>query len=485
MLLGARGMMPGTTLSRSLVLAAGVSLTVAAAGCASDEDAPDTGTTARAAGFDWGSDCSSGSGSFSQSIPQHATVSVGEIPARKRNVRVELAAEEDVDVQLIDVQTGTEIIAWPSGILNGPTEECTTYHGVEYCYSGYNGNGTDLGSEWIEVRGDTNRTLEMRAYGYEAGLAPVSYEWEAVDTCNEQGAGSFEQYVPYHGVATVGTIPANKYNVRIELTSSTDVDIQLFDGSVALVKWPDGMLNGPGEQSLAYHGMNIIWSGYNGDGTGLGHEYIQIDGRVAGNLTMKAYGYAAGYTTVDYEWGGGTGALCGSHTLPPCGPGLQCKNGDTGHIEVDVPGSCHTPLWCASEHSAGADCDGNLHIMVPGYWGCSDEHTCVWRTGPALECSMLIDTCADGFRCVWSCPPEGSCGINPHGFCVRECDDSFDCGATQYCTTEGLCRADAACYVPDDCTVEGNEWDSGACIATTTWSATCEDETCGFECLPL
>jgi len=51
--------------------------------------------------------------------------------------------------------------------------------------------------------------------------------------------------------------------------------------------------------------MLIEWSGYNGDGTGLGHEYIKITGETTKNLTMKAYGYKAGYAKVHYEWGGG------------------------------------------------------------------------------------------------------------------------------------------------------------------------------------
>ena len=68
-------------------------------------------------------------------------------------------------------------IAWPSGLVNGASEECTTYEGVEYCYSGYNGDGVNLGNEWIRVNGTTNRELTMRAYGYASGNALVEYSW--------------------------------------------------------------------------------------------------------------------------------------------------------------------------------------------------------------------------------------------------------------------------------------------------------------------
>ena len=50
-------------------------------------------------GFDWGDDCSDGNGSFSQYIAE-AIIRVGEIPAGKRNVYVELRSPADVDVQL-------------------------------------------------------------------------------------------------------------------------------------------------------------------------------------------------------------------------------------------------------------------------------------------------------------------------------------------------------------------------------------------------
>ena len=47
----------------------------------------------------------------------------------------------------------------------------------------------------------------------------------------------------------------------------------------------------------------ITYSGYNGDGTNLGHETITIAGTLTDDLTMKAYGYAAGDAEVSYAWG--------------------------------------------------------------------------------------------------------------------------------------------------------------------------------------
>ena len=254
-------------------------------------------------GFDWGSACEDGSGSFSQDIAKDATVSVGTIPVDKDSVRIELRADSDVDIQLIDEQTGTELIAWPGGMLSGSSESCTTYEEVEYCYSGYNGDGSNLGHEWIEINNATNRPVEMRAYGYASGTAAVSYSFSALPDCVDSGSGSFSQSIIKDDVVEVGIIPAGKADISISLKSDADVDVQLFDGSTALVQWPDGELNGPSEQTLSHNGLTIVYSGYNGDGTNYGHETITISGTLTSDLTMKAYGYAAGDAEVSYAWG--------------------------------------------------------------------------------------------------------------------------------------------------------------------------------------
>lgn len=75
------------------------------------------------------------------------------------------------------------------------------------------------------------------------------------------------------------------------------------DTGEKIVHWPEGILSGSGKQATTYHGVEIEWSGYNGDGTGSGHEYIKITGTLNRTLTMKAFGYQAGYATVNYSWG--------------------------------------------------------------------------------------------------------------------------------------------------------------------------------------
>ena len=280
----------------------------AAASC---EQPAATASSSSGGGFDWGGACEGGSGSFNQPIAHQDIVTVGDIPAGKADVRIELVSGEDVDIQLIDETTGHEIIAWPNGDLSGARQECTTYEGVQYCYSGYNGGqtATTKGHEWIEVRGETNRTLVMKAFGYAAGDAEVDYSWAAPADCTDSGCGSFTQPIAHQDIVAVGGIPAGKDSVRITLTSDEDVDIQLVDEATGheIVAWPNGDLNGADEECAAWQGVEYCYSGYNGgqSATTKGHEWIEVRGRTNRPLLMKAFGYAAGDAQVDYAWGEG------------------------------------------------------------------------------------------------------------------------------------------------------------------------------------
>ena len=191
--------------------------------------------------------------------------------------------------------------------MNGATESCTTYEGVEYCYSGYNGDGTNLGHEWIRVNGTTNRPLVMKAYGYRAGDALVNYSWAAPEDCVDQGSGEFNQPIEHQATVTVGDIPAGKQFVFIQLSSDKDVDVQLIDKTTGhqIIAWPNGDLNAPTEGCTTYESVEYCYSGYNGDQTpnGKGNEWIRVNGTTNRELTMRAFGYQAGNALVEYSWG--------------------------------------------------------------------------------------------------------------------------------------------------------------------------------------
>jgi len=255
--------------------------------------------------FEWGSGCSGGNGSFNQDIAKDAVLTVGTIPKDKANVEIKLTCDKDVDIQLFD-EDGTKIIQWPDGIFNQGEKETRLYKGVRITYSGYNGDGQNLGHESIKVEGVLPANFIMKAYGYAAGEARIDYSWEAKPNCVDSGgSGSFQQPIEKDAVVTVGDIIEGLSDVKVKLTSPVDIDIQLYDGDTKVVHWSEGILKGPTKVSTTYKNMKITWSGYNGDGTGKGNEYIEIDGKTTVKLTLKVYGYEAGTATVDYSWGGG------------------------------------------------------------------------------------------------------------------------------------------------------------------------------------
>jgi uncharacterized protein YkwD len=281
------------------------------------------------AGFNWGGSggSCSGSGNFEQQIKNNDTVDVGEIPIGKEGVYIKLTSDKDVDIQLYDKTSNEAIIAWPSGILSGSNTQTTNYQGISIEWSGYNGENGKYGHEYIKISNTTNRVLLMKAFGYQAGYATVDYSWTGTEGCTEgtgvaaSGSGSFEQEILKQAIIEVGEIPVGLNDLSIKLVSSNDVDIQLYeaDNGTAIIAWPSGILNGSNKQTINYQGMNIEWSGYHGDGSGLGHEYIKITGVTTQKLIMKAYGYAAGYAKVDYTWGasdssGGTGGSTGNNS---------------------------------------------------------------------------------------------------------------------------------------------------------------------------
>ncbi len=330
------------------------------------------------ADFNWGGDCEPGNGSFSQQIQEKSVVTIGEIPIGKSNVKIYLNSESDVDIQLFDKETGKAIVKWAqnsyeAGLLNGPNPESTTYEGLTYEYSGYKGQDGKPGNEYIKIHGNTNRVLVMKAYGFKAGNANVTYEWEAADTCREIGSGSFSQDIPYRNSVEVGKIPVGKTNVRIDLESTVDVDVQLWDGDKAIIAWSENnslgaLLYGKTRGEVNYKGTKIIYSGYDGVNGNPGKEYIEIKGTTTTEFTMKAFGYAAGTASVDYRWGTGVGESCGGW-MSSCEEGLACKDS-----------VCHTPEWCNSKD----DCSNLGNQGEAGSWSC-EEFKCKWNLNLSLE----------------------------------------------------------------------------------------------------
>lgn len=149
---------------------------------------------------------------------------------------------------------------------------------------------------------------------------PPGFDWG--EGC-APGRGSFERDLPVvGGKEIVGIIPANKWNVLVELEGVGDIDIQLFDMTDtsefdegrAIVGWCNssitgcalGLLSNSTFQSITYTrgdlSIEVEYSGYNGVNGKAGSEFIRIVGETTMPLMMKAYAFAAGSAKVEYSW---------------------------------------------------------------------------------------------------------------------------------------------------------------------------------------
>ena len=79
------------------------------------------------------------------------------------------------------------------------------------------------------------------------------------------GSGEFSKYVPQGGRELIGKIPVGITDLSINLTSSSDLDIELWDGEVFVVGWesdgPPALVYGETEATNKYKGVEITWGG--------------------------------------------------------------------------------------------------------------------------------------------------------------------------------------------------------------------------------
>lgn len=264
--------------------------------------------------FDWGEhgEICYGSGSFQQQIEKGTKVAVGRILTNLDGVRIELKSDDDVDLQLVDISSSTNVIAWPNGIISQAYQASTVYQGDQITYSGYAGNGVNAGDEYIQFDKPTNREYEILAYGYNKGFAMITYSWTGKVGCtnsetSSSGSGFFMQNITRGESAEIGKLPAGLSDVYIRLESPGDIDIQLFDGKTPLIGWDDSSILGAysGFSTNQYAGVEIQYSGYNGEqreGT-FGYEYIFLRGTLTKSVTLKVSAYSSGLASVEYSWG--------------------------------------------------------------------------------------------------------------------------------------------------------------------------------------
>ena len=177
---------------------------------------------------------------FEQQIPGGTRVRVGDIPPGLLGLEIRLeAGDADMDLQLTS-SSSTEVVNWKGSVIWESSEVTKTW----------NGDGTGLGNEYVRFNGEISNTYEIYAYGYASGFATVTYSWTGQANCTEQqgpppsGSGNFSQVIEAGKVVTFGELPAGLRDVYIRLDSASDLDIQVYDGSSALVSKDGGLVNG-------------------------------------------------------------------------------------------------------------------------------------------------------------------------------------------------------------------------------------------------
>lgn len=194
--------------------------------------------------FDFGESCS-GSGSFEQPIAQGDTVLVGEVPSGLVGLEIQLRSSQDVDIVMNS--GSTKIIDWQSGLISSAMLETSEWQSDSITYSGYNGDGSGLGNEFVRFNDETNNPYTIFAFGYDSGFATVTYNWSGKSNCEDvpaSGDGFFTQSISEGDVVVVGDLPQGIKDIYVRLDSSSDIDVQLYDSNVAVVDWQSGLIRG-------------------------------------------------------------------------------------------------------------------------------------------------------------------------------------------------------------------------------------------------
>jgi hypothetical protein len=134
----------------------------------------------------------------------------------------------------------------------------------------------------------------------------------------------------------VGDIPSGLIGLMISMKSDKDLDIQVTSSDVIDInsedeEWPTEVINWTGEiitegteVTKTWNGDSITYSGYTGMAGSPGNEFVVFNDETSNSYRMYAYGYEAGFATVEYSWTGQVGCdpgNAGSSGPDPYGKG--------------------------------------------------------------------------------------------------------------------------------------------------------------------
>lgn len=199
------------------------------------------------------------------------------------------------------------------------------------------------------------------------------------------GSASFELNVAQDEVAFLGELICGLEGLRIETTSSSDVDIQLDSGSIRIVNAEDvegGIKDSGGEATCIFNDDSITYSGFfPGSSFSGGDEFVQFNDPTSNTYMLSIFGFEAGLVNVDITWTGQTQEGCSG--VPFC----CTDNFDECYPPVeDSP----TPNFCnESIDNCELFCAG-LFFEVDG------DATCV----PRYEDCETTEDCCGGMSCV-------------------------------------------------------------------------------------
>lgn len=99
----------------------------------------------------------------------------------------------------------------------------------------------------------------MKVFGYAAGSCNVKYSAKS-GCCCTVNQGQFEQKVDKGKLATVGSIPAGKYGLKVQLESTNDIDIVLVttEGTY-IVQWEKGILKSNQKECASHKGTQYCY----------------------------------------------------------------------------------------------------------------------------------------------------------------------------------------------------------------------------------
>ncbi len=158
--------------------------------------------------------------------------------------------------------------------------------------------------------------------------------------------GSFSSSISAGQTITVGTFVSGTSDIYIDLDSSIDVDVRLYDGATLLE-------DSVGFTSNDYGSYSIEYSGTSGEvrSDGLGEEFAFISGTIDFDLTLRIYANAgSGSATVKWSWGYYDTATGSGATLKS-----QLHEIIDDHTELSYTPGCWEALRRTDQHPTNPD----------------------------------------------------------------------------------------------------------------------------------